>query len=103
MHGVLPPKRWGKFIILKSSNHWEEEILFITWGSSDYGNKKGGDLGQNKHCTISIYSSCSFFLYQQQFYKQRQAEICKKLARAKQHPEAELLMNMSKKQVCLYH
>ena len=28
--------------------------------------------------------------------------MAKKQAKAKQHPEAELLTNMSKKQVCLY-
>ena len=37
--------------------------------------------------------------YKQNFYKERQAEIGKKLAKAKQHPEAELLTKMSKKQV----
>ena len=32
------------------------------------------------------------FLYKQHFYKQRQAEIAKNQANAKQHPEAELLL-----------
>ena len=31
------------------------------------------------------------FFYKQHFYMQRQAEIGKKIANAKQHPEAELL------------
>ena len=39
---------------------------------------------------------CRFF-----FYKQHQAEIGS-YAKAKQHPEAELLTNMSKKQIRLY-
>ena len=39
------------------------------------------------------YASHVFFLYKQNFYKQRQAEIGKKnQAKAKQHPEAELLL-----------
>ena len=34
----------------------------------------------------------AFFLYKQHFYKQRQAEIGKNQAKAKQHPEAEFLL-----------
>ena len=33
------------------------------------------------------------FIYKQHFYKQRQAETCKKLAHAKQHPKAEVLLS----------
>ena len=35
------------------------------------------------------------------FYKQDPAEIGKKLSKSKQHPEAEFLTNMPKKQVSL--
>ena len=39
------------------------------------------------------YAAYAFFLYKQHFYKQHQAEIDKKKwAKAKQHPEAELLL-----------
>ena len=34
----------------------------------------------------------TFFLYKQHFYKQYKAEIGKKLSKAKQHPEVELLL-----------
>ena len=44
-----------------------------------------------------------FSFYKQHFYKQHEAEIGKKiLAKAKQHPEAEHLTNISKKQVYLF-
>ena len=39
------------------------------------------------------YAAHAFFLYKQHFYKQHQTEIGKKnQAKAKQHPEAELLL-----------
>ena len=38
----------------------------------------------------------------QHFSKQRQAEIGKKLSKSKQYPEAELLTNISKKEIFLY-
>ena len=36
------------------------------------------------------------FVFKQHFYKQHQAEISKKLWKAKQHPHTELLIKMSK-------
>ena len=57
---------------------------------------------------FDFYIACTFKdlnLYLERatriFYNQHQAEIAKKISKAKQHPEAELLTNLSKK-VCLY-
>ena len=43
-----------------------------------------------------------FFVYKQHFYKQCQVEIGKNLSKSYATPEAELLINMFKKQACLY-
>ena len=42
------------------------------------------------------FSYARFFLKKQDFHKNHQAEIGKKLRKAKQHPEAELLTKMFK-------
>ena len=62
------------------------------------------DRNRYLHCKRLYYQNiiefvCVCFFYKQNFYKERQAGIGKKLAKAKQHPEAELLTKMSKKQV----
>ena len=52
--------------------------------------------------SIGPLTKYTLFIHKRHFYKQRQAEIGKNLSKAKQHPVVELLINMSKKQVCLY-
>ena len=45
---------------------------------------------------------CTFFLFKQHFYKQRQTEICKILSKTpQQHSETGLLRNMPQKRVSL--
>ena len=49
-------------------------------------------MGTNQSKIFRCILLYTFFLYKQHFYKQRQAEIGKDQAKAKQHPETELLL-----------
>ena len=52
------------------------------------------------HQTNNIHAILAF--YKQYFYKQHQAEIIKNQTKVKYHPDTELWIKLSKKQVILF-
>ena len=56
----------------------------------------------NINSKFTLFHEQSHFFYKEHFLSNARLKWAKKLSKAKQHPEAELLANMSKKYVCLY-
>ena len=65
--------------------------VYLTQSPHELQNINVTIMSLNENDLLHVIIKYTFF-YKQQFYKKRQAEIGKNQAKAKQHPEAELLL-----------
>ena len=65
--------------------------VYLTQSPHELQNINVAIMSLNENDLLHVIIKYTFF-YKQQFYKKRQAEIGKNQAKAKQHPEAELLL-----------